>query len=36
MTDWASSTVDLLLGLFEGGSREPVLLPAELVVRESA
>ncbi|NJP89832.1 LacI family transcriptional regulator [Nonomuraea sp. FMUSA5-5] len=36
MTDWATATVDLLLGLFEGGSGEPVLLPAELVVRESA
>ncbi|MGW3345125.1 LacI family DNA-binding transcriptional regulator [Nonomuraea rubra] len=36
MTDWATATVDLLLELFEGGSGEPVLLPAELVVRESA
>ncbi|MEV0823358.1 LacI family DNA-binding transcriptional regulator [Nonomuraea rubra] len=36
MTDWATATVDLLLGLFQGGSGEPVLLPAELVVRESA
>ncbi|UBU12276.1 LacI family DNA-binding transcriptional regulator [Nonomuraea gerenzanensis] len=36
MTDWAGATVELLLGLFEGGPEEPVLLPAELVVRESA
>ncbi|MCF6474136.1 LacI family transcriptional regulator [Nonomuraea sp. MG754425] len=36
MADWAGATVDLLLGLFEGGTDEPVLLPAELVVRESA
>src|SRR4051794_18234921 len=35
MTDWASAPVELLLRLFEGGSGEPVLLPAELVVRQS-
>ncbi|MEV0387633.1 LacI family DNA-binding transcriptional regulator [Nonomuraea sp. NPDC050643] len=36
MTDWATATVNLLLGLFDGGPDTPVLLPAELVVRESA
>ncbi|MFC5831592.1 LacI family DNA-binding transcriptional regulator [Nonomuraea insulae] len=35
MTDWATATVDLLLGLFEGGRNAPLLLPADLVVRES-
>ncbi|RVX44654.1 LacI family transcriptional regulator [Nonomuraea polychroma] len=36
MTDWASATADLLLGLFDGGPDTPVTLPAELIVRESA
>lgn len=32
----AAATVRLLLGLFEGGPADPVILPTELVVRESA
>jgi DNA-binding LacI/PurR family transcriptional regulator len=32
----AAAMVRLLLGLFTGGSAEPVILPTELVVRESA
>ncbi|GAA3577298.1 LacI family DNA-binding transcriptional regulator [Nonomuraea rosea] len=36
MADWATATVDLLLGLFDGDPDTPVLLPADLVVRESS
>ncbi|GAA3131443.1 LacI family DNA-binding transcriptional regulator [Planomonospora alba] len=36
MGDQAAATARLLLGLLEGGPAEPVILPAELVVRESA
>ncbi|MEV6153777.1 LacI family DNA-binding transcriptional regulator [Nonomuraea sp. NPDC052129] len=32
----AAAMVRLLLGLFTGGSAEPIILPTELVVRESA
>ncbi|MGA5220642.1 LacI family DNA-binding transcriptional regulator [Streptomyces cinereoruber] len=35
MADQAIATVHLLLGLIEGGPREPVVIPNELVVRES-
>ncbi|MFE6457097.1 LacI family DNA-binding transcriptional regulator [Streptomyces cinereoruber] len=35
MADRAIATVHLLLGLIEGGPREPVVIPNELVVRES-
>ncbi|MFC8588820.1 LacI family DNA-binding transcriptional regulator [Streptomyces sp. NPDC057217] len=35
MADQAIATVHLLLGLIEGGPREPVVIPHELVVRES-
>ncbi|RCG24018.1 LacI family transcriptional regulator [Sphaerisporangium album] len=36
MTDQAAATTRLLLGLLEGASGEPVIMPNELVVRESA
>ncbi|GHF99423.1 LacI family DNA-binding transcriptional regulator [Streptomyces zaomyceticus] len=35
MADQARATVRLLLGLIEGGPKEPVIMPNELVVRES-
>ncbi|WP_066932654.1 LacI family DNA-binding transcriptional regulator [Microtetraspora fusca] len=35
-TEQAAAMVKLLLGLFEGGPTDPVILPTELVVRESA
>ncbi|WP_433214529.1 LacI family DNA-binding transcriptional regulator [Microtetraspora malaysiensis] len=35
-TEQAAAMVKLLLGLFEGGPADPVILPTELVVRESA
>ncbi|WP_214408828.1 LacI family DNA-binding transcriptional regulator [Sphaerisporangium fuscum] len=35
MADQAVATVRLLLGLFEGGPKEPVIMPNELVIRES-
>ncbi|MED7927040.1 LacI family DNA-binding transcriptional regulator [Nonomuraea sp. LP-02] len=34
--DQATAMVKLLLGLFEGGPGDPVILPTELVIRESA
>ncbi|MEU4233016.1 LacI family DNA-binding transcriptional regulator [Nonomuraea sp. NPDC026600] len=36
VADQAAAMVQLLLGLFTGGSAEPIILPTELVVRESA
>ncbi|MER7363792.1 LacI family DNA-binding transcriptional regulator [Nonomuraea wenchangensis] len=36
VTDQATAMVKLLLGLFEGGPGDPVILPTELVIRESA
>ncbi|MCJ0869814.1 substrate-binding domain-containing protein [Streptomyces sp. AP-93] len=36
MADQATATVRLLLGLIEGGSRERVVMPNDLVVRESS
>ncbi|QYC39138.1 HTH-type transcriptional repressor PurR [Nonomuraea coxensis DSM 45129] len=36
VTDQATAMVHLLLGLFEGGPADPVILPTELVIRESA
>jgi DNA-binding LacI/PurR family transcriptional regulator len=36
ITEQAAAMVRLLLGLFEGGPDTPVILPTELVVRESA
>ncbi|WP_084958675.1 LacI family DNA-binding transcriptional regulator [Thermoactinospora rubra] len=36
MADQAVATVRLLLGLFEGGPAESVIMPNELVIRESA
>ncbi|MFD4572550.1 LacI family DNA-binding transcriptional regulator [Streptomyces sp. NPDC058417] len=36
MADQATATVRLLLGLIEGGPADPVIMPNELVVRESA
>ncbi|MGI5486231.1 LacI family DNA-binding transcriptional regulator [Microtetraspora malaysiensis] len=35
-TEQAAAMVKLLLGLFEGGPTDPVILPTELVVRDSA
>ncbi|MEV0148442.1 MULTISPECIES: LacI family DNA-binding transcriptional regulator [unclassified Nonomuraea] len=36
VVEQATAMVRLLLGLFEGGPADPVILPTELVVRESA
>ncbi|MEO3871761.1 LacI family DNA-binding transcriptional regulator [Nonomuraea sp. B12E4] len=36
VTEQAASMVELLLSLLEGGPTDPVILPTELVVRESA
>ena len=36
VAEQAVAMVQLLLGLFTGGSAEPIILPTELVVRESA
>ncbi|MGN9838448.1 LacI family DNA-binding transcriptional regulator [Nonomuraea sp. H19] len=36
VTEQAAAMVRMLLGLFAGGSRDPVILPTELVIRESA
>jgi DNA-binding LacI/PurR family transcriptional regulator len=35
MADQATAAVHLLLGLINGGPTEPVIMPNELVVRES-
>ncbi|GAA4061105.1 LacI family DNA-binding transcriptional regulator [Nonomuraea soli] len=36
VADQASAMVQLLLGLFQGGPSDPVILPTELVIRDSA
>ncbi|WP_084961018.1 hypothetical protein [Thermoactinospora rubra] len=36
VADQAAAMVRLLLGLFSGGPSDPVILPTELVIRESA
>ncbi|MEV6032304.1 LacI family DNA-binding transcriptional regulator [Nonomuraea sp. NPDC052116] len=36
VAEQATAMVGLLLGLFEGGPAEPVIMPTELVIRESA
>ncbi|MEU7853504.1 LacI family DNA-binding transcriptional regulator [Nonomuraea sp. NPDC049141] len=36
VAEQAAAMVQLLLGLFTGGSAEPIILPTELVIRESA
>ncbi|WP_374104307.1 substrate-binding domain-containing protein [Streptomyces sp. ISL-43] len=36
MADQATATVRLLLSLIEGGPKDPVVMPNELVIRESS
>ncbi|MFI6485631.1 LacI family DNA-binding transcriptional regulator [Nonomuraea sp. NPDC050663] len=36
VSDQASAMVQLLLGLFQGGPSDPIILPTELVIRDSA